>query len=205
MEEDKRMFQVRKTVLEMLADRQYLITQEERDLNLEQFRAQFCKDGAVTSRENLVLLKRKVDFFQEQIFVFFPDEVKVGVKTITKYNSRMNDEGVTRSILVVQQGVTPFARNAMQAMQPAITFEEFKEAELLINITKHVLVPRHVVLSKEEKATLLQRYRCKETQLPRMQLHDPVAKYYGLQRGQVVKILRPSETAGRYITYRLVI
>ena len=116
----------------------------------------------------------------------------------------MELENVNRAIIVVQNDLSPFAKQAIQD-SGGKTLEHFKEAELLVNITKHVLVPEHILLEPSEKKELLDRYKLKDTQLPRIQVHDPVARYYGLQRGEVVKIVRKSETAGRYVTYRLVV
>ena len=129
----------------------------------------------------------------------------MGVKPIKVYTDRMRTESVNNAILVLRVDITPFAKQALQEMSDAFRIEHFKEAELLVDITKHQLVPEHQVLTKNEKIELLKRYRLKETQLPRIQPNDPVARYYGMRRGQVVKIIRPSETAGRYVTYRICI
>ena len=47
--------------------------------------------------------------------------------------------------------------------------------------------------------------RLRDNQLPKILVSDPVARYLGLKKGNVVKIVRPSETAGRYVTYRIAI
>ena len=124
--------------------------------------------------------------------------------SVQEYAQRMKEEKVSRAIIVVQQHMTPFARQSLlETERSKYHMEQFHEQELLVNITEHVLVPQHQLLSDDEKKALLERYKVKDGQLPRIQVHDPVARYYGLKRGMVVRIIRPSETAGRYCTYRV--
>lgn len=100
----------------------------------------------------------------------------------------MQQENISRAIIVVQSGMTPSAKQALVDMAPKYSLEQFREAELMINITEHELVPEHKVMSLEEKKELLQRYKLKELQLPRIQQSDPVARYFGLRRGQVSEL-----------------
>lgn len=199
--ETSRMFRVRKTCLKMLNNRGYIVDEAAVNMTTEDFRTKF---GDAPSRENLTILVEKADDPTDQLFVFFPEDEKVGVKPIKVYCQRMKEEGVMRAIICVKVNLTPFAKAAVKEMSLRnFRVEYFRDAELLVDITEHKLVPEHIVLTNQQKLELLERYRLKPSQLPRIQITDPVARYYGLKHHQVVKIIRPSETAGRYVTYRI--
>jgi len=79
----------------------------------------------------------------------------------------------------------------------------FEISKLIINIMEHEFVPEHTIISKDEKQKLLERFDIATfTQLPIILKSDPVAKFIGMRRGDVCKIIRPSETSGRYEMYR---
>lgn len=137
------------------------------------------------------------------IWVEFNSDENVGIKQMRSFAQYLTLNHFHTGILVTSVHITPSALKIIPAVANEVRIETFQDTDLLVNITQHELVPTHSLLSRPEKLALLKRYRLKETQLPRIQFADPVAKYYGLRRGQVVKIIRKSETAGRYASYRL--
>lgn len=137
------------------------------------------------------------------IWVEFNGDDNVGIKQMRSFAQYLTQNHFHTGILISSVHITAAALKIIPAVSADVRIETFQDIDLLVNITHHELVPQHSLLSKSEKAALLKRYRLKDTQLPRIQLADPVAKYYGLRRGQVVKIIRKSETAGRYASYRL--
>jgi len=64
-------------------------------------------------------------YIWKQIYVFFPNDDKVGMKHIKKYVELMKSENVPRAILVVQQNLTPFAKAHIQELSPKFHLEVF--------------------------------------------------------------------------------
>lgn len=137
------------------------------------------------------------------IWVEFLPDSQIGVKQMRSFAQHLTQNNFHTGILITSVSISSTALKIVPAVASETRIECFLESDLLVNITHHELVPKHVLLSKDERTKLLQRYRLKDTQLPRIQMGDPVARYLGLRRGQVVKIIRTSETAGRYASYRL--
>ncbi|KAB2038140.1 hypothetical protein CXB51_007770 [Gossypium anomalum] len=200
-EQNTKLFKARRTVVQMLRDRGYSVPDSDIKMTRQQFIEKYGENVHL-KRDDLLILCSKGDAPTDQIYVFFPAEVKVGVPMVRNCAKRMKADNVYNAILVVQRALTAPAKAAINEINSYFHMEVFEEAELLTNITEHMFVPKHTVLTNQEKKELLEKYRVKETQLPRILVSDPVAKYYGMKRGQVVKITRQSVTADTYDTYR---
>jgi len=72
-------------------------------------------------------------------------------------------------------------------------------------VKDHTLVPKHTKLSEVEAKEVLLKYNITKNQLPRISIKDPAIKDMKLKKGDIVKIERKSETAGKTIFYRVVI
>ncbi|KAF8591118.1 DNA-directed RNA polymerase RPB5 subunit [Ramaria rubella] len=202
-EETARLWKINRTIHELVKDRGFQVSEDEIAMDLTTFRNNYSSSVGTVDRSQLNFFTNSRKDLSDQIFVFFTEEKSVGVKTMRKFLGILDEKSIQRGIIVYPGNMTPSARKVIVAMAQQYKLEEFSEADLLVNITHHTLVPKHEVLLPEEKKALLEKYRLKETQLPRIQIADPVARYYGLKRGQVVKITRPSETSGRYASYRI--
>lgn len=86
------------------------------------------------------------------------------------------------------------------------TFTEiFKMKELMINKVDFVLVPQHIVLTKEEGQAVLDAYCAKKKDMNLIKSNDPIARYYNMKSGEIIKIIRPSIITCETVAYRRVI
>ena len=83
--------------------------------------------------------------------------------------------------------------------------EIFKFNKLQSDITEHVLVPKHEVLTKEESENVLESYRARKRDMPLIRTNEDVAKYYNMKPGEITRIYRPSPLTCESVAYRLVI
>jgi DNA-directed RNA polymerase subunit H (RpoH/RPB5) len=107
-------------------------------------------------------------------------------------------------ILVLRNKNTATVKSLMgEASSRRVRMEIFSIQELQYNPARHVLVPKHVQVPKSAEEGVLRTYSVgNRFQLPLILQGDVMARYLGLQHGDIVRIERPSPTAGVAVVYR---
>lgn len=176
------------TILEMLADRKISLP------------AHICPAHIAEVLQAETVLKTVIEVKINDIKVIYFTPPKFKWAEVKKHFEDVED--IKSIFLVLCENLT---QNNMKSISSCpVPVEVHLITKLQFNITKHVLVPKHeVITDKAEIEKIVQSYRLKSRhQLPIILKSDPIAKWYGMKTGDVVKITRASETAGEYVIYR---
>ena len=115
----------------------------------------------------------------------------------------LEEEGLKVVIVVVANRPTHAARKGVDELKDR-DVQFFDLTELQYNVSRHALVPLHEPIRAEaDIEAVVTRYRLKSRyHLPLILSNDAMARYLALKPGQVVRITRPSPSAGTYVLYR---
>ncbi len=191
-----KLYKVYKTLNQMMLDRGY-------DIEIIKNYEEWFQEVKNKAEMSGLFAKKINDNDVKRIYYHYIPSEKINADSIKNFIQRIKDTKSESGIIIISGKISPQANIKIQDANTELPIDIFTVNDLVVNITEHELVPKHELLPQEEKKKLLDRYKIKENQLPKILTTDPVAKYLGLKKGDVVKITRVSETAGRYITYRI--
>jgi DNA-directed RNA polymerase subunit H (RpoH/RPB5) len=134
--------------------------------------------------------------FLEPVSKFSVDRFKEYIGKMEVLNDKLEKRIYKHGIIVYTDTITPMGKK-MITESDCIKFELFFIDELQYNITSHRLVPRHIKLKDKEAKEFKNKFGLKH---PCILKSDPISKFYNYNRGDVIKIMRPSG----FITYRIV-
>lgn len=134
----------------------------------------------------------------ELILILFSNFV-IGLKDIKNIQD-MIQENDYQSILFIVEKITSFALKEIKE------YEIFTIEEISINPLKYYLVPKHEIMSSlEEKEFFKNNKTYKKILLPKIKKSDPVIKWLGGKKGNLIRIIRKSPNTIESIYYRVVI
>jgi DNA-directed RNA polymerase subunit H len=139
--------------------------------------------------------RQKLETFFDDIDDDDTDNIEVIVMTSSPLADAMHSEALKQYMKPKESGE---GRRKLR-----VSF--FSIEMLVINPLKHVLVPKHeIVLPEFHKQLLESLYITSKSKMPEIKFHvDPIARCIGAVPGDIVKITRPSESAGESIIYRV--
>ncbi|KAF2289289.1 hypothetical protein GH714_034169 [Hevea brasiliensis] len=203
--ESHRYYLSRRTLFEMLRDRGYSVPSSEIGQSLQEFRAIHGQNPDIDRLKFSATHKSDPSkgYGSSWMLVIFCGTGVVKVSSVRVIAAQIVNRGsLTGLILILQNQITNQALKAVDLF--TFKVEMFQITDLLVNITKHVLKPKHEVMSEREKQKLLKKYSIEEKQLPRLLKKDAIVKYYGLEKGQVVKVTHTGDITESHVTSRCV-
>ncbi len=117
------------------------------------------------------------------------DSKKFGIKYTTPFiNEMWRTVGDTRTgVLIIEQQLSSKAKTAIETKYP-FDIQIFQMKELQYSPIRNMFSPiEYHVMDDSERKAFLEKNRIAAKQMPLISIHDPVAKYYGLVIGTIIR------------------
>ena len=180
------------TILEMLEDRNYIVPNELKNLPINIHNNKYNNntyDFEVSNNNN----KCYVMFFINPNLIYKINKIR---EKIDNRNINKEDE----IIIIIK-----IVNNTIKKLEKEYNCSIFYYKQLIRNITKHNLVPKHELVKKENEKEILKSFKIKnKLQLNQIIQTDPICKYYNFKSGSIIKITRICISSGDTIAYRTV-
>jgi len=125
----------------------------------------------------------------------------VGIVAMNTLYKLLKEKELEHAIVVTEGRYTHAVKQGAKKRKVELLPKSFP----VFDIFEHALVPKHEILSAKEKEQLLAQYKVHPYQMPQIKANDPAVKVIGAKPGDVLKIIRKSQTAGEHIAYRYVV
>jgi DNA-directed RNA polymerase I, II, and III subunit RPABC1 len=200
MDDIEKLFRSRKTILEMISDRGYVISKDLIVENKDDFKKLFYSKNLDFRVEQ----EGKVPIYIKWMlnFKIKPNMIKETIDNIREEHFSNNS---TSKIILITKA------KPNTNISKIFKDKEFRGTELfwlntvIFNITHHILVPKHTKMNEDEVKKLLgELFIHNKFHLPLMLKSDPITRYLDLSSGDVCRITRYSPTSGQYYSYRVV-
>lgn len=217
----QRLFDIKKTQLEMVRDRGYDIATEEAILtmtleNFIQYVSGIASQMNTSVRAALsrsYVSRDNTGGARKAMLVYYggktnPQQKQVSADVVREFIGLVQRYAIYEAALIVDAPLSSTGNKELSALT-LTRWQVFFDYDLTYNPTRHVDTPRHELLSAIEATAKLIEMKTDVSKLLIIKVNDPVVRYYGWPAGGLVRVHRDDSAvsiiAPKSINYRVIV
>ena len=192
----------RQTVLELLKAQQY-DTSEYENFGVNEVHAMYTNKD-VPKQLDMIMSTKQVLSKKKTVYVKYHLGKTLRIENIQDYvDDLFNIEQILNKktdtlVIILKQDMNQTLMNILNEFwdRHGIFIILFSLERLQFNILEHQYVPKHIILTEDERKEMFKRYNILDVKnLPDISRFDPVAQAIGMRPGEICRIERPSKTS----------
>lgn len=174
------------TCCEMLNDRHFIIDKNYRDISdMNKIRERLSKQIMFIARR---IIDESSVVPHSKVLVFFCSEPNVRVATARIIKSKLDKHKSKHGIIVYPEKITHQCRTTFDK---SYCIEYFKAIELVVNKSRHQLIPKHEMMTEEEVSEFMSKHKIRsKNEMPKIHVTDWMVRYFNAPVGSCIKITR---------------